>query len=307
MFKAAILDGVAIVQSDLSWEPVEKLCDFTVYDRTPADKIEERISGLDGFFLSKCRITREIMEKCPDLKFIGVTATGFDNVDVKVAKELGIAVCNVPAYSTEAVAQHVFALILELKNQTGYYTSEVAAGRWQSCPDFTFFDRPMGSLSGASIGIVGYGNIGRQVARIAEAFGMTVNVYSRDPEAAIRSDFVTLHCPLTAENEGFVNAEFISRMKDGACLINTARGKLVNEDDLAEALRSGKLSAAALDVLASEPPAAENPLIGLPNCIITPHIAWMPKECRRQVVDVCAANLKSFLQGGSLNRVDLLI
>ena len=306
MFRAAILDGITIVQNDLSWEPVERLCDFTVYDRTSPHELEERIKDLDGFFTSKCRITEELMKKSPKLKFIGVTATGFDNVDVKAAESLGIAVCHVPAYSTDAVAQHVFALILEIENRIGYYCGQVASGRWQACRDLTFFDMPTHTLSGMSLGIVGYGNIGKQVARIAEAFGMTVNVYSRDREAAMKSDILTLHCPLTAENEGFVDADFISEMKDGAVLINTARGKLINEKDLAAALKSGKLSFAALDVLSVEPPSSGNPLIGIENCIITPHIAWMPLECRARVVDICAANLKSFLEGGSLNRVDMV-
>lgn len=304
MFRAAILDGITIVQNDLSWEPVGRLCDFTVYDRTSPHELEERIKDLDGFFTSKCRITEELMKKLPKLKFIGVTATGFDNVDVKAAESLGIAVCHVPAYSTDAVAQHVFALILEIENRVGYYGSQVASGRWQACRDLTFFDAPTHTLSGMSLGIVGYGSIGKQVAKIAEAFGMTVNVYSRDRDAALKSDILTLHCPLTAENEGFVDADFISEMKDGAVLINTARGKLVNEKDLAAALKSGKLSFAALDVLSVEPPSSGNPLIGIENCIITPHIAWMPRECRERVVDTCAANLKSFLDGGSLNRVD---
>ena len=306
MFRAAILDGITIVQNDLSWEPVERLCDFTVYDRTSPHELEERIKDLDGFFTSKCRITEELMKKSPKLKFIGVTATGFDNVDVKAAESLGIAVCHVPAYSTDAVAQHVFALILEIENRISYYCGQVASGRWQACRDLTFFDMPTHTLSGMSLGIVGYGNIGKQVARIAEAFGMTVNVYSRNREAALKSDILTLHCPLTAENEGFVDADFISEMKDGAVLINTARGKLVNEKDLAAALKSGKLSFAALDVLSVEPPSSGNPLIGIENCIITPHIAWMPRECRARVVDICAANLKSFLEGGSLNRVDMV-
>ncbi len=306
MFKAAILDGISIVQSDLSWDPVAKLCDFTVYDRTSPEELEERIATLDGFFTSKCIITEEVMKKHPNLKFIGVTATGYDNVDVEAASKLGIAVCHVPAYSTDAVAQHVFALILEIENQTGFYIDRVRDGEWARCGSFTFFDRPTHTLSGMSLGIVGYGSIGKQVARIAEAFGMKVNVYSRDKEAAMKSDIVTLHCPLTPENEGFVDAGFISEMKDGAILINTARGKLVNEEDLAEALKSGKLSYAALDVLCSEPPSTDNPLIGLKNCIVTPHIAWMPKECRERAINICADNLKSFLTGGSLNRVDTI-
>lgn len=303
MFKAAILDGISIVQKDLSWKPVEKLCDFTVYERTAPEELKERIRDLDGFFTSKCVISEALMKESPRLKFIGVTATGFDNVDVQAAKSMGIAVCHVPAYSTDAVAQHVFALILEIENRVGYYSSSVASGKWQTCRDLNFFDVPTHTLSGMSIGIVGYGSIGRQVAKLADAFGMTVNIYSRDKDAAVSSDIVTLHCPLTEENAGFVNRDFISRMKDGAILVNTARGKLIDEDDLARALTSGKLSFAALDVLSSEPPRDDNPLIGLENCIITPHIAWMPEECRERVINTCADNLKSFLDGGSLNRV----
>lgn len=224
-------------------------------------------------------------------------------MDVAAAKDLGIAVCHVPAYSTEAVAQHVFALILELTNWVGSYNASVQAGKWYESSDFTFIQEPLSLLDGKSLGIVGYGNIGKRVARIAEAFGMKVNIYSRDKEAAVTSDFVTLHCPLTRENAGFVNKEFISAMKDGAVLINTARGGLVNETDLAEALKSGKLSGAALDVICEEPPQKPHPLIGLPGCILTPHIAWMPKETRQKVIDICADNLRSYLEGGNLNRI----
>ncbi len=301
--KLTILDAYSINPGDLSWAPIEALGTFCTYDRSFPEEIVNRISDCDGFFVSKCLITREVMESCPKLKFIGVTATGYDNVDIKAAKELGIAVCHVPAYSTDAVAQHTFALILELTNRVGSYDSSIQAGQWYKIPDFTFIKEPLTLLDGKSLGIIGYGNIGKRVAHIAEAFGMTVNVYSRDKEAALKSDFVTLHCPLTAENKGFVNSKMIAKMKDGAVLINTARGALINEEDLAAALRSGKLSAAAIDVIDGEPPKEPHPLIGQPNCILTPHIAWMPKETRQKVIDICAANLKSYLDGGRLNRI----
>jgi len=301
--KLVILDASSINPGDLSWAPLEAICDFKSYDRTGPEEILDHIGDCDGFFVSKVSITREIMMACPNLKFIGVTATGYDNVDIQAAKELGIAVCNVPAYSTEAVAQHTFALILELTNRVGSYNAEVQAGEWYRSEDFTFIRQPLTLLDGKSLGIIGYGNIGKRVARIAEAFGMKINVYSKDREAAMTSDYVTLHCPLTAENKGFINKAFISAMKDGAVLINTARGALVNEQDLADALVSGKLSAAALDVLSQEPPADPHPLIGLPNCILTPHNAWMPKETRQKVIDICAANLQSFIDGGQLNRL----
>lgn len=301
--KLVILDASSINPGDLTWAPIEHICDFHSYDRTSADEVIDHIGDSDGFFVSKVTITREIMAACPNLKFIGITATGYDNVDIEAAKGLGIAVCNVPAYSTEAVAQHAFALLLELTNRVGSYNAEVQAGEWYRSEDFTFIREPLTLLDGKSLGIIGYGNIGKRVGRIAEAFGMKVNVYSHDPEAAQKSDYVTLHCPLTAENKGFINRDFISGMKDGAVLINTARGGLVTEVDLADALKSGKLAAAALDVLSQEPPAEPHPLIGLPNCILTPHNAWMPKETRQKVIDICAENLQSFLDGGKKNRL----
>lgn len=301
--KLVILDAFSINPGDLSWKPIEDIGEFLCYDRTSPEDIVVRIGDCDGFFVSKCIITREIMTKCPNLKFIGVTATGYDNVDVKAAEELGIAVCHVPAYSTEAVAQHAFALILELTNRVGSYNAAVQRGKWYDSKDFTFIEKPLTLLEGKSLGIIGYGNIGKRVAGIGQALGMKVHIYSKEPEAAQRADFVTLHCPLTQENKGFINAEFISKMKDGAVLINTARGGLINEEDLADALKSGKLSAAAVDVIRTEPPKYPHPLIGLDNCILTPHNAWMPKETRQKVIDICAANLQNFLDGGKLNRI----
>lgn len=301
--KTVILDGYSINPGDLTWTSIEKISDFQIYDRTENSDIVTTIGDADGVFVSKCDITREVLESCPNLKFVGITATGYDNVDISAAKELGIAVCNVPSYSTEAVAQHVFALILELTNLVGRYNQEVQAGRWYESKDFTFDAGSLTLLDGKTLGIIGYGNIGKKVAAIGEAFGMTINIYSQNPESAMASDFLTLHCPATAENTGFVNKDFISQMKDGAVLINTARGALINEEDLADALRSGKLSAAAVDVISVEPPAKPHPLINLPNCILTPHIAWMPRETRQKVVDICAANLSSFLEGGTLNRL----
>lgn len=301
--KLTILDAYSINPGDLSWAPIEAIGSFTAYDRTAEDEIISHIGDCEGFFVSKCKITRKVMESCPNLKFIGVTATGYDNVDTQAAKDLGIAVCHVPAYSTEAVAQHAFALILELTNLVGSYNASVQDGKWYTSPDFTFIEGSLTLLDGKTLGIIGYGNIGKRVGRIAEAFGMKVNVYSKDREAAVKSDFITLHCPLNADTKGFINKDFISQMKDGAVLINTARGGLVNEEDLADALKSGKLSAAAVDVISQEPPAKPHPLIGLPNCILTPHNAWMPKETRQKVIDICAANLNSFLDGGNLNRI----
>ena len=232
-----------------------------------------------------------------------MTATGYDNIDLDAAKARGIAVCNVPAYSTESVAQHTFALILEITNHVGHYTELVHEHQWENSLDFTFIDRPLTQLSGRSLGIIGYGSIGKRVARIAEAFGMTVHVYSKDPDAAVQSDILTLHCPATADNRGFINKDFISKMKDGAILINTARGALLNEDDVADALKRGKLAAVAVDVVNGEPPRKGHPFIGLENLYITPHIAWSTREARAVITKTSAANLKSFLAGGDLNRI----
>ena len=301
--KITVLDGYLVNPGDLSWDAFKKYGDFTCYDLTPKEQIVERIGDSDAIFTNKCYITREIMEQCPNLKFIGVTATGFDKIDVEAAKDLGIAFCNVPAYSTDAVAQHTFALILELTNLVGNYSKAVKEGKWYESEDFTFYAGTLTLLKEKTLGIVGYGNIGKKVAVLAEAFGMKVNVYSKDREAAIKSDFVSLHCPLDENNKGFVNEEFISQMKDGAILINTARGGLIKEPDLVKALKSGKIAAAALDVISVEPPKAPNELIELPNVIVTPHVSWLPTETRGHLLEICEANLKSWIEGGNLNRI----
>ena len=301
--KIAVLDAVTINPGDLSWEKVSSLGETKIFDRTPPEKVIETIGDADAVFTSKVKITREVMDACPNMKFISLLATGYDNVDLAAAGERGIAVCNIPAYSTETVAQHTFALILELTNRVGLHNQAVQTDEWSASPDFCLIKGGISQLSGKSLGIIGYGNIGRRVAAIAEAFGMTVNIYSRDRQAAITSDIVSLHCPATPENRGFINADFISQMKDGAILINTARGALIHEADLAAALSSGKISAAGLDVLNGEPPRAGNPLIGAPNCIITPHIAWASLEARKTICEVSGDNLKSWMEGGMLNRI----
>ena len=303
---AVLLDGYTINPGDLSWDKLSSLCDaFTVYDSSYNDDLVPRIGDCEIVFTSKTQITRQVMEQCPNLKYIGLTATGYNNVDVVAAADLGIAVTNVPAYATDAVAQHTLALILELTNNVGLHNQSVNAGEWTSNPYFCYWKKPISLLAGKSIGIIGYGQIGRKVAQLAEAFGMTVNVYSRDREAAVKSDFVSLHCPLTAENKHMINAAFIDEMKPGAILLNTARGALVDEKALAQALKSGRLGGAGLDVLETEPPTADCPLLGLDNCVITPHNSWAPKEMRQMVIDVLTDNLASWLEGGTLNRRDL--
>lgn len=300
-----ILDGYTVNPGDLSWKKIENMADkFTVFDLTPPERISQRIGMCDVVFTSKCKITREIMEQSPNLKFIGLTATGYNNVDVKAAADLGIAVTNIPAYATDAVAQHTIALMLELANNVGLHNSSVQCGDWENSRHFCYWKKPISLLAGKSIGIVGYGAIGSKVAEIAKAFGMTVNIYSRDPEAAVKSDYVSLHCPLTEENRQMVNTQFLVNMKPGAILINTARGGLVDERALADALKAGFIAGAALDVLETEPPKEDCPLIGLDNCIITPHLAWAPEEMRQLIIDTMADNLESWMDGKQLNRVE---
>ena len=301
--KMVFLDHAIINPGDISWEKLEELGQLRLYERTSKEQIEDRLKDAEAVFIDSVGIDRHIMESCPSLKYIGIAATGFNHVDLDAAKERGIAVTNVPAYAADAVAQHAVSLLLYITNKIQIYNDAIVDGQWHESKDYTFIKAPITLLAGKSIGIVGYGAIGKKVAGIAEALGMTVNVYSRDPEAAIASDVVSLNCPLTKENTRMVNEEFIKKMKDGAILINTARGKLIDENALAEALRSGKLSGAGLDVMANEPPEEGNPLVGLENCFITPHIGFIPIEARRIVIDICAENLKSFMNGRNLNRL----
>ncbi|NLD19373.1 MAG: D-2-hydroxyacid dehydrogenase [Clostridiales bacterium] len=300
-----ILDGYTINPGDLSWKRLEALANrLTVFDATPQDKILSRLMGCEILMTSKCSITREIMEHSPQLKYIGSTATGYDDIDVQAAADLGIAVTNVPAYATDSVAQHTISLILELANHVGLHDRSVHEGNWSESKHFCYWQKPLVLLTGKSLGIIGYGAIGKKVAEIAKALGMTINVYSQDPIAAMKSDFVSLHCPLSKENAGMVNTEFLVNMKPGAFLINTARGGLVDERALADAIKAGFIGGAALDVLAQEPPSKHDPLIGIDNCIITPHLAWSPVEMRQAVIDSITDNLESWLKGGTLNRVE---
>ena len=300
-----LLDGYTINPGDLSWKRLELMSDkFTVFDKTPPERVASRIGLCDVLMTSKCQITREIMANAPNLKYIGLTATGYNNVDVKAAADLGIAVTNVPSYATDAVAQHTRALILEITNTVGLHNRSVQEGEWTSSKYFCYWKKPVTLLAGKSIGIIGYGEIGKKVAELAKAFGMTVNIYSRDPEAAIKSDYVSLHCPLTPENEKMVNTQFLVNMKPGAVLINTARGGLVDERALADALKAGFIAGAATDVLTTEPPEEDCPLIGLDNCILTPHMAWAPKEMRQLVIDTLADNLAAWLDDRIVNRVE---
>ena len=302
--KAVILDGYTINPGDLSWGNLKSMVDeLTIYDSTPPEEIVSRIGLCEILFTSKCLITSDVMDSCPNLKYIGCTATGYNNIDVKAAAQRGIAVTNIPAYATDAVAQHTIAMMLELTNNVALHNDSVQAGEWSSHEFFCYWKKPITLLAGKSLGIIGYGEIGKKTAEIARALGMKINIYSRDAEATMKSDFLSLHCPLTDDNAQMVNSEFIKNMKPGAVLINTARGGLVDEAALADALKSGYLSGAATDVLTKEPPAKGCPLIGIKNCIITPHIAWAPEEMRQLVIDTLADNLSAWYDGREQNRV----
>lgn len=316
--KIVSLDGQALNPRDLSWDCFREFGEFTVYPRTEttADTIA-RLQGVDIVLLNKVPITEEVLSACPDMKLICVLATGYNVVDCEAAKRRGIPVCNVPAYSTDAVSQFTFALLLELCNRVGHHDRLVHEGRWSNCPNFCFWDTPQMELAGKTMGIIGFGRIGQAVGRIAGAFGMKVLAYNRsqcetgriiaeytDLDTLLaKSDIVSLHLPLTAENTGMVNDRFLSKMKDGAILLNTARGGLIDEAALAGALASGKLLGAAVDVAAAEPIPADSPLLGAPNLIITPHMAWAPLETRRRILDITMDSIRGWLNGSPRNVV----
>ncbi|MFV0518386.1 MAG: D-2-hydroxyacid dehydrogenase [Aminipila sp.] len=305
--KIVVLDGYTTNPGDLYWDKIKSLGQLTVYDRTSPAQIVPRSIDADILIVNGVKLTSNIMKQLPRLKLVTLLATGFNNIDVEYAKAKGVAICNTPCYSTEAVAQHTIALLLEITNQVALHSAAVHAGKWYNCPDDCFCIKPLSLLAGKSIGIIGFGNIGKKVGEIAEALGMRVIPYSEDPEYAITADVVSLHCPLTPDNIGFVNEDFISKMKDGAILINTARGALIDEMALAAALNKGKLAAAGVDVMKTEPPRKDIlcPLIECPNCYITPHHAWMPLETRQLLIDIAYANIISFMNGDYLNRIDL--
>ena len=303
--KIVFVDHAIVNPGDLSWEPMKALGDLECYERSTREEALSRAQNADVLIIDSFAVDRDFIEHCPNLKLIDIAATGFNHVDLDACKERGIGVANVPSYAAETVAQHAFALLLSLTNSIGIYGDAVRNGEWQKAKDYTFIKAPITLLAGKSIGIIGYGSIGKKIAAIAEGFGMKVNIYSRNPDAAITSDVVSLSCPLTEQNRGMVNKEFIANMKDGAFLINTARGGLIDEQALADALKSGKLAGAGLDVMASEPPVSGSPLLELENCHITPHIAFIAPEARQTIMDVCVENIRSYISGGTLNRLDL--
>lgn len=311
--KIVVLDGYTENPGDLSWEGLEKLGVLTVYDLTAPDQTLSRIGDAEIVYTNKTVLSRETIEKAQNLKFIGVLATGFNVVDIAAAKERSIPVCNIPTYGTTAVAQFVFALLLEICHHAGHHNGEVQKGRWTQSIHFCFWDYPLMELAGKTMGIIGFGRIGRATADIAKAFGMNVlafDAYYKGPETVPmdvllkNSDVISLHCPLTDETRNMINQFTIAQMKDGVILINTSRGPLINEADLREALLSKKVYAAGVDVVSAEPIQKNNPLLGLDNCIITPHIAWAPRESRQRLMDVSVDNLRAFLSGTPQNVVN---
>ena len=313
--RIVVADAATVVGNGIDVEFLKEFGEVTVYDLTPDEELIPRLQEADSVICNKARITAEVMAACPRLKYVGLFATGFNNIDVAYAADHGVTVCNVPGYSTEAVAQHTFAFILALTDRVHEYNTIVAQGDWVRSRTFSYFPIPLAELCGKTIGIVGYGSIGRRVGDMARAFGMKVLVHGRRPisdtdveqvpfaELLRRSDVVTMHCPLNADSEGMMDAAAFATMKQGAMFINTSRGGLVDEQALRDALESGHLMGAGVDVLQVEPMTADCPLYGAPNCLISPHIAWAGVETRRRLMGVVAENLRRFIAGAPINRV----
>ena len=319
--KIVVLDGYTENPGDLSWSGLEALGEVTVYDRTSyvdAPIIAERIGDAEVVIVNKTPISKETLDKCPNIKVIGVLATGYNVVDYVYAKEKGIPVCNVPTYGTASVGQFAIALLLEVCHHIGYHSQTVYDGKWQNHVDWCYWDYPLIELDGKTAGIIGFGRIGQTTGRIAKALGMNVIAYDlypnesgkaiaeyKDLDAVLaESDVLFLHCNLTPENTGLINKENIAKMKDGAILINNSRGQLIDEQDVTDALNSGKLGAAGLDVVYSEPIKADNPLLGAKNCIITPHMSWGAKEARQRIMNITVDNVKAYLDGAPVNVVN---
>ena len=309
--KIVVLDGFALNPGDLSWNNLKNLGECQIFDRTRPEDVFDRINDAEVVITNKVLIGKLLIDRLPSLKYIGVSATGYNVVDVSAASQRNIVVTNIPAYSTDSVAQLVFSHILNVANRVEFHANSVREGQWTINPDFAYWRTPQMELAGKTLGIIGLGRIGRKVAEIGHAFGMNVIFQNRSQKAELpdgmaqksieevfsESDFVSLNCPLTAENSAFVNQALLQTMKSTAVLINTGRGGLINENDLAEALNSGKIAAACLDVLSAEPPLSQNPLISARNCFITPHIAWATSEARQRLMDITVENVTCFMTG----------
>ena len=319
--KIVVLDGYTENPGDLSWGELEELGQVTVYDRSSlTDEAEaiERIGDAQIVYTNKTPVTKKVIDACPNIKMISVLATGYNVVDYEYAKEKGIPVTNVPAYGTASVSQFAIALLLEICHHIGHHNKTVHDGRWENCDDWCYWDYPLIELAGKTMGIIGFGRIGQSTGRIAKAMGMKVIAFDNMPNDAGReiaeyveldtllstSDVIALHCPLFPSTQGIINKENIAKMKDGVILLNNSRGPLVVEEDLADALNSGKIAAAGLDVVSTEPIRGDNPLLKAKNCIITPHISWAPKESRQRIMDCAVENAKAFLAGAPVNVVN---
>lgn len=316
--KIVILEGKAVNPGDLSWDAIRQFGDVTIYDRTAPQDAAHRIGDAQIVLINKTPITAAVLDACPNLRLICVEATGYNVVDCEAAKQRDVLVCNIPAYGTNSVAQFTFALLLEVCNRVGLHNESVHSGDWCRSADFCYWKTPQMELAGKTMGIIGFGQIGRAVAKIANAFNMRVLAYNRSrcPEGEAlgeyveldtllqQSDIISLHCPMTEETKEMINAASIAKMKDGAILLNTARGGLVIEADLAAALASGKLRAFAADVVSVEPILADNPLLSAPNCFLTPHMAWAPVEARQRIIDITVENIRGFLGGNPINIVN---
>lgn len=316
---AVILDGYTENPGDLSWEYLESVLNLTVYDRTPPKLVVERAKEAEIVIVNKVAITRDILKELPKLKFVATLATGYNQLDTVALKERNIPVSNIPSYSTNAVAQTVFSFILEFTNRVGHYTESVKQGDWSNCKDFCYWNTPLNELDSKTLGIIGFGKIGRRVSEIALSFNMNVLVYTpsgkKDADERIKfttleevqknSDYITLHCPLTEATNELINKDFINQMKNGASLINTARGAVINEKAVADALNTGKLSYFGADVLSTEPPKKDNPLLSAKNTFITPHIAWAAFETRQRLLEILNGNVKAFLEGSPINVVNM--
>lgn len=316
--KIVVLDGFTLNPGDLNWDGFRGLGDVTIYDRTLPEQVLERSRGAEILIINKIQLNEEIFSKLPDLKYVGVLATGYNVVDVAAAKERGIIVTNIPTYGTKSVAQMAFALLLELCHHVQEHSDAVRRGAWSECKDFCFWNYPLVELEGKTMGIIGFGRIGQQTADIAAAFGMNILAYdsfksdqshrenfkwAELPELFAESDVVSLHCPLFPETKGIINMESLKKMKKSAFIINTSRGPLIVDEDLAEALNTGIIAGAGIDVLSVEPPPKNNPLLSAKNCIITPHISWATKEARERLMNIAVDNLKAFLSGNPINVV----
>jgi len=313
--RVTILDGHAVNPGDLPWDEFKKIAEVTVYERTPQELLLNRIGDSDAIFLNKINITEEILQKSPNLKYIGVLATGYNVIDLEAAKKHNVIVTNIPSYSTDSVAQHVFSFITYFTNHVAMHNQSVKNGDWIRNPDFCYWNAPLMELTGKTLGIFGFGNIGRKVAKLGEAFGMKVICNSRTKkddmpefvtfnELLEKSDFLSLHAPLTPQTSNIINKEALSLIKNSAYIINTARGGFVNEQDLAEALNNHKIAGYAADVLGSEPMLYDCPLLTAKNCIITPHIAWAPLETRQRLQNIALENFKAWINGNPINVVN---